>query len=58
MNQSSPRLEHQAWNDSERWPGMGPLKDNHHWQYEFKERLRKTQTMKFMRGDFGGVCGR
>jgi hypothetical protein len=37
----------QAGNDSESWREWGPLKDNHHWQYEFKERSRKMQTMKF-----------
>lgn len=33
-----------VWNilagaNSERWQEWGPLKDNHHWQYEFKERV-------------------
>jgi hypothetical protein len=37
-----------VWNiladlDSEQWQEWGPLKDNHHWQYEFKEKLDENE---------------
>lgn len=47
-----------AWNilagtDSERWQEWGPLKDNHHWQYEFKEKIEKNADDEVHRGDVG-----
>ena len=37
-----------AWNvlagpDSERWQEWGPLKENHHWQYKFKEKVEEDE---------------
>jgi hypothetical protein len=29
-----------AGEDSERWQEWGPLKDNHHWQFEFTEKVK------------------
>jgi hypothetical protein len=43
----------QAGNDSERWQEWGPLKDNHHWQYEFKEKIEENADDEVQRGDFG-----
>jgi len=33
--------------------GMGPLKDSHHWQYEFKEEDLEKPDAEVQRGDFG-----
>ena len=38
---------------SERWQEWGPLKDNHHWHYEFKEKIEKNEDDEVQRGDFG-----
>jgi len=46
-------LELLAGNDSERWREWGPLKDNHHWQYEFKEKIEENAEEEVQRGDFG-----
>ena len=43
----------QAGNDSERWREWGPLTDDHHWQYEFKERIEKNPDDEVDRGDRG-----
>jgi hypothetical protein len=43
----------QAGNDSESWREWGPLKDNHHWQYEFKEKIEENADDEVQRGDFG-----
>jgi len=43
----------QAGNDSERWREWGPLKDDHHWQYEFKEKIEKNADDEVDRGDLG-----
>ena len=43
----------QAGNDSESWREWGPLKDNHHWQYEFKEKIEGNADDEVERGDFG-----
>jgi hypothetical protein len=48
-----------VWNilagvNSERWQEWGPLKDNHHWQYEFREQVEEEDTdNEVERGDFG-----
>ncbi len=39
--------------NSERWQEWGPLKDNHHWQYEFKEKIEKNEEEEVHRGDVG-----
>jgi hypothetical protein len=39
--------------DSERWQEWGPLKDNHHWQYEFTEKIEENADHEVQRGDFG-----
>jgi hypothetical protein len=41
-----------AGNNSERWQEWGPLKDNHHWHYEFKEKIEKNADDEVQRGDF------
>ena len=43
----------QAGNDSERWQEWGSLRDNHHWQYEFKEKVEENIDEEVQRGDFG-----
>ena len=42
-----------AGEDSERWREWGPLKDSHHWQYEFKEEDLEKPDAEVQRGDFG-----
>jgi hypothetical protein len=42
-----------AGENSERWQEWGPLKDNHHWQYEFKEKIEEKPDNEVQRGDFG-----
>jgi hypothetical protein len=42
-----------AGTNTERWQEWGPLKDNHHWQYEFKEKIEKNADDEVQRGDFG-----
>jgi hypothetical protein len=44
-----------AGEESERWREWGPLKDNHHWQYEFKEKVEQDidEEGEVERGDFG-----
>jgi len=39
--------------NSERWQEWGPLKENHHWQYEFKEKIEENDDDEVQRGDFG-----
>jgi len=39
--------------NSERWQEWGPLKDNHHWHYEFKEKIEENDDDEVQRGDFG-----
>ena len=39
--------------NSERWQEWGPLKDNHHWQYEFKEKIEENEDNEVQRGDLG-----
>ena len=43
----------QAGNSSERWREWGPLKDDHHWHYEFKEKIEENADDEVQRGDFG-----
>ncbi len=43
----------QAGIASERWQEWGPLKDNHHWQYQFKEKIEENEDDEVQRGDFG-----
>ena len=37
--------------DSERWQEWGPLKDDHHWQFEFKEKVEQNADDEVQRGD-------
>jgi hypothetical protein len=39
--------------NSERWQEWGPLEADHHWHYEFKERVEENPNDKDERGDFG-----
>ena len=43
----------QAGPDSERWREWGPLRDDHHWQYEFRERVEANEDDEVQRGDPG-----
>ena len=43
----------QAGPESESWREWGPLKDDHHWQYEFKEKIGENPDEEVQRGDFG-----
>ena len=42
-----------AGNNSKRWQEWGPLKNHHHWHYEFEEKIEKNADDEFRRGDFG-----
>ena len=42
-----------AGEDSERWQEWGPLKDNHHRQYQFKEKIGDKTDDEVQRGDYG-----
>ena len=42
-----------AGDDSQRWREWGPLKDSHHWKYEFKEKDEEKPDAEVQRGDFG-----
>jgi hypothetical protein len=47
-----------AWNiqagaNSERWQEWGPLKNDHHWHYEFREEIDDDLENEVQRGDFG-----
>jgi len=39
--------------DSESWQEWGPLKADHHWHYDFKEKIEKEEDNEAERGDFG-----
>ena len=41
-----------AGEKSERWQEWGPLKDNHHWQYEFKEKIEENAGDEVQEGSF------
>ncbi len=43
----------EAGTDSESWREWGPLKNDHHWQYEFKEKIEANEDDQVQRGDFG-----
>ncbi len=43
----------QAGPDSEDWQEWGPLNDDHHWHYEFKEKVEQNTEDEVQRGDFG-----
>ena len=43
----------EAGPNTERWQEWGPLKDDHHWHYEFKEKVEKNEDDEVQRGDFG-----
>jgi len=43
----------QAGNNSERWQEWGPLKDDHHWQFKYKEKVEENPDDEVQRGDFG-----
>jgi len=47
-----------TWNilagaNSERWQEWGPLKGDHHWHYEFREKIDDDIENEVQRGDFG-----
>ena len=42
-----------AGNSSEHWREWGPLRDDHHWQYEFKEKIEVNPDAEVQRGDLG-----
>jgi hypothetical protein len=47
-----------AWNllagaNSERWQEWGPLKCDHHWHFEFQEKIEDDWENEVQRGDFG-----
>jgi hypothetical protein len=39
--------------DSESWQEWGPLLVNHHWRFEFKEKIEKEEDNEVERGDYG-----
>ena len=39
--------------ESERWQEWGPLKDNHHWRFEFEEKIEEKADHEVQRGDIG-----
>ena len=43
----------QAGDESERWQEWGLLKNDHHWKYEFKEKVDQQEEEEAERGDFG-----
>src|SRR5690242_14169192 len=43
----------QAGNASEKWQEWGPLRENHNWQYEFKEKVEEHAEDDVQRGDLG-----
>ncbi len=43
----------EAGTESESWREWGPLKDDHHWRYEFKEKVEENTDDEVQRGDFG-----
>jgi len=42
-----------AGTESERWQEWGPLKDNHHWQFQFTEKIEENPDKEVQMGDFG-----
>jgi hypothetical protein len=45
-----------AGTGSERWQEWGPLKDDHHWEYRFKEKIEKNEDDEVHRGDPGAYA--
>jgi hypothetical protein len=43
----------EAGSDSARWREWGRIKNDHHWQYEFKEKIEASEDDEVQRGDFG-----
>ena len=43
----------QAGPESERWREWGPLRDDHHWHFEFKEEVQRNEDDEVQRGDRG-----
>lgn len=43
----------QAGTDSETWKEWGRLKNDHYWQFEFKEKIEANADEEVQRGDFG-----
>ncbi len=43
----------QAGSESETWKEWGRLRDDHHWQFEFKEKIEANSEDEVQRGDFG-----
>jgi len=43
----------QAGPESERWREWGPLRDDHHWHFEFKEEVQPNEDDEVQRGDRG-----
>jgi len=43
----------QAGTDSETWKEWGRLKNDRHWQFEFKEKIKANAEDEVQRGDFG-----
>ena len=41
-----------AGNDTERWQEWGPLKNDHHWQYEFEKMVEEDADDEAELGDF------
>lgn len=39
--------------NAESWQEWGPLKDDHYWQYEFREKAEDDEENEVQRGDFG-----
>jgi hypothetical protein len=39
--------------DTESWQEWGPLEADHHWHYEYKERVEENPDDEVERGDFG-----
>jgi hypothetical protein len=42
-----------AGSDTESWQEWGLLKDDHHWHYDYKEKVEKEEDNGVERGDFG-----
>jgi hypothetical protein len=45
-----------AGTGSERWQEWGPLHENHHWEYRFKEKIEKNEDDEVHRGDPGAYA--
>lgn len=45
----------QAGTDSQRWREWGRLTNDHHWQYESKEKIEANEDDEIQRGDFSAI---